>query len=91
MPFCPNCGTDVSGAKFCSNCGTPAAGQSSGAAPPQPAAESAPEVGGASGQQAAPENSSSPGSGPESVSDSTRNIAAALAYITPVAVILLLI
>ena len=91
MPFCTNCGTDVSGAKFCSNCGTPAAGQSSGAAPPQPAAESAPEAGGASPQQDAPENSSSAWGGPESVSDSTRNIAAALAYITPVAVILLLI
>ena len=91
MPFCTNCGTDVSGAKFCSNCGTPAAGQSSGAAPPQPAAESAPEAGGASPQQDAPENSSSAWGGPESVSDSTHNIAAALAYITPVAVILLLI
>ena len=91
MPFCTNCGTDVSGSKLCSKCGTPAAGQSSGAAPPAPAAESAPEAGGASGQQVAPENSSSPGGGPESVSHSTRNIAAALAYITPVAVILLLI
>ena len=91
MPFCTNCGTDVSGAKFCSNCGTPAASQSSGAAPPPPAAESAPEAGGASPQQDAPENPSSAWSGPESVSDSTRNIAAAAAYITPVAVILLLI
>ena len=91
MPFCTNCGTDVSGAKFCAKCGTPAAGQSSGAAPPAPAAESAPEADGASEQQGAPENSSSPGGGPESVSHSTRNIAAALAYITPVAVILLLI
>ena len=99
MPFCTNCGTDVSGAKFCSKCGTPTAGQSSGgtdtqaagAAAPPPAAESAPETGGASEQQGAPDNAPSPGSGPESVSNSTRNIAAALAYITPVAVILLLI
>ncbi len=91
MPFCPNCGTDVSGAKFCSNCGAPAASQSAGAPPPAAAPESAPEAGGTSGQQAAPEKSSSAWGGPESVSDSTRNIAAALAYITPVAVILLLI
>ena len=91
MPFCTNCGTDVSGAKFCSNCGTPAADQPSGAAPPAAAAESASEAGGAPEQQDAPQSFSSPGAGPESVSDSTRNIAAALAYITPVAVILLLI
>ncbi len=91
MPFCTNCGTDVSGVKFCSNCGTPAAGPSSGAAAPPPAAESAPGTGDASGQQGAPGNSWPSGSGPESVPDSTRNIAAALAYITPVAVILLLI
>jgi uncharacterized membrane protein len=44
-----------------------------------------------SGQQSAQQNFASPGAGPESVSDSTRNIASALAYITPVAVVLLLI
>jgi len=95
MPFCHNCGTDVSGAKFCSSCGTPTAGQRSPATPPPPAAESAPGSGGApaeqGGQQGAPRNFASPGAGPESVSDSTGNIAAALAYITPVAVVLLLI
>lgn len=91
MPFCTNCGTDVSGAKFCSKCGTPAAAQSSAEATPPPAAESSAGTGAASGQQAAPGNSAPPGGGPESVPDSTRNIAAALAYITPVAVILLLI
>lgn len=102
MPFCSNCGTDVGDAKFCAKCGTPTAGQSSAktasestAVPPSPAAGSASAAGGASaeqgGQQDEPRSFASPGAGPETVSDSTRNIAAAIAYITPVAVILLLI
>ena len=99
MPFCTNCGTDVSSGKFCPACGTPVAAQpasettsqSASEAPPPSADGSAPETSGASAQQSAPQIPSAGASGPESVSDSTRNIAAALAYITPVAVILLLI
>jgi uncharacterized membrane protein len=99
MPFCPNCGTDVSDSTFCSSCGTPTAGPASGGAAPPPAPEAAPGSGGApaeqdsqpSGQPGAQQTFPSPGAGPESVSGSTRNIASALAYITPVAVILLLI
>ena len=91
MPFCPNCGSDVGSSKFCANCGTPAAGPAPGGTAAAPGAGPAPAAPGEqpAGQQGAPQNLASPG--PESVSDSTRNLAAALAYMTPVAVILLLI
>ena len=95
MPFCSNCGTDVGDAKFCAKCGTPTAGQSSPKTASESTATPPPAAGGVSaeqgGQQDEPRSFASPGAGPETVSDSTRNIAAAIAYITPVAVILLLI
>lgn len=93
MPFCPNCGTDVSDSRFCPSCGSATASPASGGAAADTGADGASPAPGEqpAEQQDAPQNSAAPEAGPESVSDSTRNIAGAAAYITPVAVILLLI
>ena len=111
MPFCTQCGADVSGMKFCAQCGTLAA--ESGAAqpaPPQPEAagqnggEAAEGAAGAGSAPAAgavsptggPEVDVAPEGAPEGAAGSapvagSQDIAAALAYITPLAVLFLVI
>lgn len=86
MPFCTKCGADVSGVRFCAQCGTPV--ESAGAGTPAAAGGSS---AGAAGQPgAAGQSSTGPGGAAASpgVSD---NLAAALAYITPIAIVLLLV
>ena len=39
MPFCGNCGADVTGAKFCGSCGTATGEQSAGAGPATPSVQ----------------------------------------------------
>jgi uncharacterized membrane protein len=66
MAFCPNCGTQASGA-FCPNCGAAVAGGAGAAAPPPPGASS-----GATFQQTAP---------PLSAPGMADNVAGALCYL----------
>ncbi len=118
MPFCTQCGADVSGSKFCAQCGAPApVADAAGAAsppaepPPQdPAGEQSAESGSAAagqapGTEAAGAATSAPAAGtvpptggPEEQAPleappatGSVDIAAALAYITPLAVLFLVI
>ena len=103
MPFCTQCGADVSGVRFCAQCGTPAAEQgTSQAVPARP--ESAEQHGGqAAGAASTPAAGAvPPAAGPEAHSApegdpdvaavaGSQDIAAALAYVTPLAVLFLVI
>lgn len=85
MPFCSQCGADVTGVSFCPKCGAPASGEPAGGA--QPAGSSP-----ASGEGPAPSGGPPPGQTAPSIgADISENVAAALSYITPVAIVLLLI
>ena len=77
MPFCNQCGADVAGVRFCSKCGAPVGDAAVGAA-----------MGAAPGSNPGPTATPAASTGSGEISD---NIMAALAYIWPVAVVLLLI
>ncbi len=95
MPFCTQCGADVSGVRFCAQCGTPAAeaGASQDTPPrPEPTEQ---HSGQAAGGGSAPAAGTVPAAGgPEADSApiaGSQDVAAALAYITPLAVLFLVI
>ena len=110
MPFCTQCGADVSGVRFCAQCGAPASESGAArAAPPQPEAAAQPggqAAGGAAAGSApaagavpptgGPEVDVAPEGAPEGAPGSapvagSQDIAAALAYVTPLAVLFLVI
>lgn len=94
MPFCTQCGADISGVRFCAQCGTPAA--EPGAAPPRPESVGQHDGETASTESAtgavppAAEHEAQSAPGGDFVTGS-RDIAAALAYITPLGVLFLVI
>ncbi len=75
MPFCTKCGADVAGVRFCAQCGTPVE-TAAGDEPSRPSA--------------GPSASAGP-SGAGAATGMSDNVAAALAYITPIAIVFLLI
>ena len=80
MPFCTKCGTDVSGVQFCPQCGTPVADQAAG---------------GGSAADAAPPPSGTDEAGAQTTVEAdagmSNNVAAAMGYIFPLAIVFLLI
>ena len=81
MPFCSQCGADITGVSFCSKCGAAVAAADAGAAESTPASPS----GGQSGAAAAAQPSS------QGEAASSDNVMGALAYVTPIPAIIFLI
>ena len=81
MPFCSQCGADITGVSFCSKCVAAVAAADAGAAESTPASPS----GGQSGAAAAAQPSS------QGEAASSDNVMGALAYVTPIPAIIFLI
>ena len=83
MPFCSQCGADITGVSFCSKCGAAVA---AGAAESTPAS---PSGGQSAGAAAAAQPAAQPSS--QGVAASSDNVMGALAYVTVIPAIIFLI
>jgi uncharacterized membrane protein len=86
MPFCSQCGADITGVSFCSKCGAAVAAEEGGAAESTPASTSGGQSGGAA---AAAQPAAQPSSQGEAASSD--NVMGALAYVTPIPAIIFLL
>ena len=84
MPFCSQCGADITGVSFCSKCGAAVAAADAGAAESTPAGPL-----GDSGAAAAAQPAAQPSSQGEAASSD--NLMGALAYVTVIPAIIFLI
>ena len=86
MPFCSQCGADITGVSFCSKCGAAVAAAGAGAAESTPAS---PSGGQSAGAAAAAQPAVQPSSQAEAASSD--NVMGALAYVTVIPAIIFLI